>query len=329
MGPEALAQVLRPLASLFPGSAHPDLLVGLDLADDAAVWRVSEELALVVTTDFFTPIVDEPYDYGAIAAANAMSDVFAMGGEVMLALNLVAFPEDLPAETGAEIVRGGAETVRAAGGVVAGGHSVNDPEPKFGLAVIGRVHPEQVLRTTGARPGDVLLLSKPIGTGLVTTALKRGEAEPEHLAAAVRSMKALNRAAGAAARELAASAVTDVTGFGLLGHAMEMAEHGGVALEIDVAALPLLPGALDYARAGMAPGGTARNRAAFGARVEGIDKEDPLMDLLFDPQTSGGLLVAIAPEAEAAFRSALAAEGEEARAIGRVREGRGIRVHGA
>ncbi len=309
------------MAGLFPATEYPDLLVGLDGADDAAVYRLTDDLALVATTDFFPPVVDDPYQYGAIAAANAMSDVFAMGGEVMLALNLLGLPADLDTSIGAEIVRGGAEAVRRAGGVVAGGHSVVDHEPKYGLAVVGRVHPARCLRKAGARPGDDLVLTKPLGTGLVTTALKRGEADPSTVDAAVESMMALNAAAGRAAVAAGASAATDITGFGLAGHGLEMAERSGVTLSIDVEALPLLPGAWTLAGAGMAPGGTGRNRDAFGPRVAGLTRlAAEWSSIVFDPQTSGGLLIAVAPGATDRLAGELAAHGVLAARIGTVVE---------
>lgn len=305
MGPDALAHVLRPLRALFPAADHPDLLVGLDGADDAAVYRLADGLAIVVTTDFFTPVVDDAYAFGAIAAANAMSDVFAMGGEVILALNLVAFPDDLPADETAAILRGGAERVRAAGGVIAGGHSIVDAEPKYGLAVVGRVDPARLLRKAGAVPGDALVLTKPLGTGLVTTALKRGQAAPADVAAAQASMAALNRAAGRAAAAVGAHAATDITGFGLVGHGLELADASGVGLAIDRDAVPLLPGALQYAAAGCWPGGTDRNAAAFAPRLTGpIDA--PWRAVLCDPQTSGGLLIAVPKAALGALAAALA-----------------------
>src|SRR3990172_11011200 len=213
MGSDALAQVLRPLASLFPAADHVDLLVGLDSLDDAAVYRLRDDEAIIATVDFFPPIVDDPYDFGAIAAANAMSDVFAMGGEVLLALNLLAWPADLDADVAAAVLKGGAEKVLEAGAVIAGGHSIIDCEPKYGLTVIGRVHPERILRLSGARPGDVLVLTKPLGTGLVTTALKAGAADAGHVADAVASMKVLNRAAGRGAVGGRARAAADITGF--------------------------------------------------------------------------------------------------------------------
>lgn len=325
MGPEALAHVLRPLQAMFPAADHPALLVGLDGADDAAVYRLADDLAIVVTTDFFPPVVDDPYAYGAIAAANAMSDVFAMGGEVLLALNLVAFPDDLAPDEAAAILRGGAERVRAVGAVVAGGHSIVDREPKYGLAVVGRADPARLLRKAGARPGDALVLTKPLGTGLVTTALKRAEARADDVAAAVASMAALNRAAGHAAAAAGAHAATDITGFGLVGHAVEVADASGVRLRLRRDALPLLSGALAYAAAGCAPGGTARNASSFGSRVIG-DVDDVWRSVLFDPQTSGGLLIAVPPGAVDTLRGALAAAappaappGSEAAALDRGR----------
>lgn len=307
------------MAGLFPATEYPDLLVGLDGADDAAVYRLTDDLALVATTDFFPPVVDDPYQYGAIAAANAMSDVFAMGGEVILALNLLGLPADLDLSIGAEIVRGGAEAVRRAGGVVAGGHSVVDHEPKYGLAVVGRVHPARCLRKAGACPGHELVLTKALGTGLITTALKRGAADAASVEAAVASMTALNAAAGRAAVAAGAAAATDITGFGLAGHGLEMAERSDVTLAIDVDALPLLPGAWSLAGAGMAPGGTGRNREAFGPRVAGLAGIAPeWSELVFDPQTSGGLLIAVAPSATDELVRALAAHGNLAARIGAV-----------
>jgi selenide, water dikinase len=325
MGPTALAQVLRQLNALFPAAAYPDLLVGLDQADDAAVYRLRPDEAIIATTDFFPPIVDDAHAYGYIAAANAMSDVFAMAGEVLFALNLVAFPDSLPADVQGAILLGGAEAVRAAGGVIAGGHSVIDREPKYGLAVIGRAHPDKLLRKSGAQPGDRLVLTKPLGTGLVTTALKRGVAAAEHVAAATAAMKALNLDAGRAARAAGARAATDITGFGLVGHALEMAEQGGVALCLDWRALPLLPGTLEYAAADCVPGGLIRNREAFAPQVAGLDTVPPEGALvLFDPQTSGGLLVAVPGDGVDGFVATLAAAGGAGTIIGTVVAGSGI-----
>ncbi len=324
MGPEALAHVMRPLLDLFPLQDYPDLLLGIEGADDAAVWRISDDLALVVTTDFFTPIVDDPYDFGAIGAANAMSDVFAMGGQVILALNLLALPENLDPEVGARIVLGGAETVRSAGGVVAGGHSVNDPEPKYGLAVVGRVHPDRILRKSGARIGDRLVLTKPLGTGLISTALKRDLADPSDVSAAIASMRALNAEAGRLAVEHGASAATDITGFGLIGHALEIAGRSEMRLCFDIDSIPLLAGALTAALADCAPGGTARNREAYSAEVTGLDLlADGWSDVLFDPQTSGGLLIALPPAKVDGFLDDF---GGEATLIGEVAAGSGIEL---
>jgi selenide,water dikinase len=219
MGPEALAHVLRPLQQMFHAERFPALLLGLEVTDDAAVYKVADDLAVVQTLDFFAPVVDDPYDYGAIAAANAMSDVYAVGGEVVLALNICGFPGKLPDGVTAEILRGGAEKVLEAGGVLAGGHTVEDREPKYGLAVMGTVHPDRILAKGGARAGDALVLTKPLGVGVITTAAKRDATAPEHVAVAVESMKRLNRTAARLAQRIGVHACTDVTGFGLLGHA--------------------------------------------------------------------------------------------------------------
>src|SRR6185295_16944401 len=244
MGPGALAQVLRSLT--LP--SHPNLLIGLEVSDDAAVYRIADDLALVQTVDFFPPIVDDPYTFGAIAAANALSDVYAMGGRPILALAIAGFPEDLPAATISAILQGGADKVAEAGAVVAGGHTVVDKEPKYGLCVTGLVHPDRVTAKAHARPGDVLLLTKPLGTGVITTAHKRGEAADEHLRAAVASMLRLNRRAAEIAAGANPHGATDITGFGLLGHAGELARNSGVGIEIAIERVPLLHGALDYAR---------------------------------------------------------------------------------
>lgn len=305
MGPGTLAEVLRPLTL----QTHPSLLVGLQTSDDAAVFRLTPDLAIIQTIDFFTPIVDDPWTFGAIAAANAMSDVYAMGGVVQLALNVSAFPEDLPQSVITAIFAGAAAKVDEAGGVIAGGHTIVDAEPKFGLSVTGTVHPDRVLTKAGARPGDQLYLTKPIGTGVVSTALKRGTVAEPDLAAATRSMLTLNRAAAEAASTIQGiNACTDVTGFGLLGHGSEIAAKSVVGLRLEAGAVPLLPGALRYVAGGQVPAGLHRNRdyySSLGAGITfapGID--DDLTALLFDPQTSGGLLFAIAPAAVVAFTTA-------------------------
>jgi selenide,water dikinase len=331
MGPSDLAHVLRHL----PATSHPDLLVGLQTADDAAVWRLDGERALVQTVDFFTPIVDDAYTYGAIAAANSLSDVYAMGGEPFLALAIAGFPDDLPKDLLADVFRGGAEKAAEAGVVIAGGHTVVDAEPKYGLSVTGLVHPERILTRAGARAGDVAFLTKPLGTGVITTALKKERAAPEHVAGAVASMLRLNRnAARVLARFPDVRACTDVTGFGLLGHAYEMALASGVGLEIEAGAVPALPGALDYVAADLLPGGADRNRAyceepdtSGGPRVAVSDgvPATPAW-LCFDPQTSGGLFFAAPGAVAGAIEEAFAREGESLWRVGRYVPGRGVRL---
>ena len=313
--------MLRPLHEVFAPGQHPELLVGLAPSDDAAVYRLSDDLAVIQTLDFFPPVVDDPYIYGQIAAANAMSDVYAMGGEVRVALNIAAFPEDLDPELLAEIVRGGADKVAEAGGVVAGGHTVIDAEPKYGLSVMGVIHPDAVLTTGGAQPGDALLLTKPLGTGILMSAAGR-EGSEAGFAAAVESMRALNRHPAHLARAAAAHAVTDVTGFGLAGHAAEMATQSDATLVFDLDALPLLPDAARFAAEGVVTGGGNRNVAHLGdrVRIEG-DPDQALVDVFYDPQTSGGLLIAV-PEADAeALQGAIAGEGGGCWRVGRVEEG--------
>jgi selenide,water dikinase len=326
MGPEALAHVLRPLAHY----THPDLLVGLQTSDDAAVFRLSPELALVQTVDFFTPIVDDPVDYGAIAAANSLSDVYAMGGRPVLCLAVGGFPEDLPPDLIADVFRGAAEVVAAAGAVLAGGHTVTDKEPKYGLAVTGLVHPETIWRKGEARPGDRLYLTKPLGTGVVATALKRGQADAVDVAAAVASMRTLNQAAAEAARQAGGvHACTDITGFGLLGHAAEMATRGPAGLRIVTSALPLLPGARRYADAGALAGGLWRNRQYYetaGPVRYAAPLDEGTVALLWDPQTSGGLLLALDPAAAADFELACAASGQECWPIGEAMAEPGVTV---
>lgn len=279
------------------------------------------------TVDFFPPVVDDPYTYGAIAAANAMSDVYAMGGEVLLALNITAFPEDLDPEILGRILLGGAEKVAEAGGVIAGGHTIYDREPKYGLSVTGIVHPQRVLSKGGALPGDALLLTKPLGTGIVLTAARDGVDAAGHAQSAIDSMLRLNRHASHVAREAGARAMTDITGFGLLGHACEMAEASNARFAIDAAAVPPLPGALDYARAGATTGGASRNRDGLEDRVEIAGGIDPaVVELLYDAQTSGGLLMALPPAAAEPAADRLRADGLTAAIIGRVAEGRGVRV---
>ena len=312
------------LRGFVPAEAE-DLLVGLDPADDAAVYRLDDEKALVFTVDFFPPLVDDPYDFGAIAATNALNDVFAMGGVPLLALSVAAFPEELPTETVAAVFAGADDQVRAAGAILAGGHTIRDAEPKYGLAVVGTVHPEAIWPKAGAQPGDALLLTKALGTGIVLQAVRDGVAPAGALEAAVAAMRTLNAGAADALRPLGPNAVTDVTGFGLLGHAHELASRSGVRVELDAGTLPSLPGALELAEDGVRTGGDPRNREFAGPHVE--SEAAPAAEALaYDPQTAGGLLVSL-PEERAAFAlAALAAADVAAARIGRVVEGSGVRL---
>jgi selenide,water dikinase len=303
------------------------MLVGLGEPDDAAVWRLDEERALVVSTDFFTPVVDDAYDYGSIAAANALSDLYAMGARPIMALNIAGFPPDLPPELVEEIIRGGAEKVREAGAVISGGHSIQDPEPKYGLVALGLAQLGELMTKSAARPGDVLLLSKPLGTGVITTALKREIADLAHVEGAVAWMKTLSAPVSALARRNGVRAATDITGFGLLGHAHEMAGLSGVRVELFLGSVPFMAGADEYARAGAWPGGSADNMHFFGPEVE-FDASigDIAKMLLFDAQTSGGLLLA-APEGSVRdMLSDAQAHGIPLWLMGRVGSGSGIAV---
>src|SRR5438552_588831 len=324
-----LAQVLRPVAATFAPGAFPDLLIGLEGPDDAAVYRLTDDLAIVQTVDFFPPVVDDPYHYGAIAAANAMSDVYAMGGEVLMALNIVGFPQDLDPAILARILEGGAHKVAEAGGVIAGGHTLYDAEPKYGLAVTGTVHPQQVIAKSGAQPGDALVLTKPLGTGIVLTAARDGLDHAHHADKAIESMLALNRHASHLAREAGAHAMTDVTGFALLGHANEIALRSKVRVVIDAFTIPLLPGVLDYAEAGIETGGAQRNREGLAGRIE-LPRyiENAVERVLNDPQTSGGLLIALAPADAEAMVAQLHADGLPGDIIGEVMSGDGVLVTG-
>ena len=281
----------------------------------------------MLTVDFFPPVVDDPYTYGAIAAANAMSDVYAMGAEVLLALNVVGFPEDLPPTILAEILRGGAAKVAEGGGVIAGGHTIYDAEPKYGLCVMGAVHPNRIVTRGGARVGDLLYLTKPLGTAIVLTAGERDQADPAHVRAAIDSMMTLNRHPSHVACAAGIDAMCDVTGFGLLGHGTEMAKASSVALKIEAGRLPLLPGALDYARRGIGTGGGARNRDALQDSVT-IDKsiDEAMTQVLFDPQTSGGLLIALPLDRGSELERRMAADGLDCWRIGGVVDGSGVKV---
>jgi selenide,water dikinase len=312
---------------MFDPADYPDLLVGLGEPDDAAVWRLDDTRALVATTDFFTPVVDDPYDYGSIAAANALSDVYAMGGEPFLALNIAALPPNLPTEISAEILRGGAEKVREAGVVLAGGHTVQDNEPKFGLIVLGFVHPARILSKGGARPGDRLVLTKPLGFGTVTTALKREQVDPADLAEAVSWMKRLNKTAAELAAEFELRGGTDVTGFSLLGHASELANASNVRLRFSFDKIRFTRGAQGYAQRWIFPGGSMDNRLYYGSQVHFAPEIDEASQmLLFDAQTSGGLLLCVPEDKLPAFTRRAAQIYQPVWVVGEVLAGQGLQV---
>lgn len=318
-------QVLRPIKDIFDAALYPDLLIGLESPDDAAVWRLSEDKAIVVTTDFFTPVVDTAYEYGAIAAANSLSDVYAMGGQPFLALNIAALPDNLPTEISTEILRGGAEKARKAGVVIAGGHTVKDKEPKYGLVVIGFVDPRKMISKGGLKLGDVLVLTKPLGFGVTTTALKQGKASASDVREAIEWMSRLNKTAAELAVEFGVRGGTDVTGFGLLGHGVEMAEASGVLLYFENSKLPFLSGARGYAEKGIFPGGAFDNKGYFEKHVKFDEKLDELAQmLLFDPQTSGGLLLGVPREKLKAFETRAKELSQPVWVVGEVRAGHGI-----
>jgi selenide,water dikinase len=310
------------LGGIVPADAA-DLLVGLDPADDAAVYRLDEQTALVFTVDFFPPVVDDPRTFGRIAATNALNDVYAMGGKPLLALSVTAFPEELPVEVLGEVLAGAAEATRAAGAILAGGHTIRDDEPKYGLAVVGTVHPGGVWRKSGARPGDAVLLTKPLGTGLVLQAVRDGRAPDGALAAAVAAMTELDRDAADLLRPFSPSAVTDVTGFGLLGHAHETAARSGVRIALAAERLPALPGALELAAVGVRTGGDRRNREFAGAHVTS-SAPDALEALAYDPQTAGGLLVTLPADRRVVLEATFAAAGLPLHHVGAVEEGHGV-----
>ena len=313
LGPADLAGILAGID--LP--THPDLLVGIGTSDDAGVFRIAPDLALVQTVDFFPPIVDDPFAFGAVAAANALSDVYAMGGEPRTALNIACFPQTgVPREVLQDILRGAIAKAAEAGVFVLGGHTVADEEIKFGMAVTGFVHPDRILRNVGARPGDVLVLTKPLGTGIVVTAAKRGAGTPAEHAAALASMTTLNAAASRVLRGFAVHACTDVTGFGLMGHGYEMAHGSGVRLRLEAGGLPLLPGALALAGAGMTAG-CRRNREWLTDKVDLAEAlPADVLEVAFDPQTSGGLLAALAPADAPRAIEAMAAAGVTATEVG-------------
>ena len=319
------ARLEQLLAGFVPAEAE-NLLVGLAPADDAAVYRLDDERALIFTLDFFPPVVDDPADYGAIAATNALNDVFAMGGTPLLALSIAAFPEELPMEMLAAIFAAADAQVRAAGGLLAGGHTIRDAEPKYGLAVVGTVHPDAIWPKNGARAGDMLFLTKPLGTGLIMTGYKQGLAGSQQLERAIRWMRTLNNKVADVLRGLEPNAVTDVTCFGLFGHAHEVAERSRVRVRLESARFPAIDGALDLARQGVRTSGDPRNRDFAAAHV-GLDGiTDTLIALGYDPQTAGGLLVSVPSERAPALEAEFTSRKLFIRRIGRVEEGAGVVV---
>ena len=317
LGADLLADALRGLGADQPEPA--ELIAGIERADDAAAYRISDDLAVIGTLDFFPPLVDDARTFGEIAAANALSDVFAMGGRVLFALSIAAFPEELPRDTIAAIFDGAAAKVREAGGTLAGGHTIRDPEPKYGLAVVGVAHPDRLLRKGGARPGDVLLLTKRLGTGLIVSGERQGVARPHDLAAAIDQMRTLSRAASEVLVAHGIRGVTDVTGFGLLGHGLEMARASATRFVFDAVALPALSGSLDLAGDGVETGGAAHNRRFVApALTVGASVSSAVAALAHDPQTSGGLLAAVPPSDLVAVTADLAAAGVDHWRVGRV-----------
>ncbi|MBR2308944.1 MAG: selenide, water dikinase SelD [Oscillospiraceae bacterium] len=322
-GAKVGAGVLAQLLDGLQVHRDPNLLVGFDKSDDASVYKVSDELALVQTVDFFPPMVDDPYLFGQIAATNALSDVYAMGGEPKLALNLLCVPDDMPREAVHELLRGGYDKVYEAGTIITGGHSILDKEPKYGLAVTGFVHPDKMLTNSGAKPGDVLLFTKPLGIGILTTATKADMASEESMALAYKMMTTLNKAARDVMVKYHVHACTDVTGFGMLGHAFEMAQGSDVEITLDVDAIDLIPEALELARIGILPAGMYRNRRFAEAGVDAGDTELAKQDMLYDPQTAGGLLMAVSPEDADRLFEELKTTVPSAQRIGTVAEYRG------
>lgn len=322
-----LTELLAPTQGIFDPDSYPDLLVGLGSPDDAAVWKLDDKRGLVLTTDFFTPIVDNAYDYGRIAATNAISDVYAMGGTPFMAINIAALPPDLDPAILQQIMLGGAEAARDAGVAIAGGHTVRDAEPKYGLAVVGFVDLDAMFTKGGAQAGDALVLTKPIGFGTVTTALKRGQAQPDAVEVVTQWMTRLNRDASLLAREFALKAVTDVTGYSLLGHSSEMTLASGLAYNIEFDKIPFLNEALPYARQDIFPGGASDNREFYGPRVTfERDLAEWQKMMLFDPQTSGGLLMAVPAAKVDAFLSRAQDMHQPAWVIGKAVPGQGVHV---
>ena len=319
--------MLRPVGNVFDPKNYPNLLVGLAEPDDAAIWRLDAKRALVMTTDFFTPVVDDPYDYGSIAAANSISDIYAMGGQPFLALNIAAFIPELPPEINGEILRGGAEKAREAGIVIAGGHTIQDKEPKYGLVVVGFVNPKKMLTKGGARAGDALVLTKPLGFGVTTTALKQDKASPQDVAEVVKWMKKLNKTAGELALEFGLHSATDITGFSLLGHGSEMATASGVKFIFFVDTLPFVAGARKYAELCTFPGGMYDNQQHFGPQIHFAPEISvETRSLLFDPQTSGGLLLSVPRRKLVSLLKRAEELDQAAWVVGEVATGQGIEV---
>lgn len=318
IGPGTLAGILEGL----PKFEDADLLVGIETSDDGAIYRVSDEIALIQTLDFFPPMVDDPYLFGQVAAANALSDIYAMGGEPKVALNIVAWPNCVNPKFLGEILRGGADKVKEAGAVLAGGHSIQDDVPKYGLSVTGFVHPDRIFKNCGAKPGDKLILTKPLGTGIVNTAVKAGMASEEAAREVIRVMTTLNQAAKHVIERYEIHSCTDVTGFGLAGHCIEMAEGSGVTIVLDAWRLPVQKAAREYASMGLIPEGAYKNRAFAGKRVDAEGVEEELRDIFFDPQTSGGLLVSVASDTAKQVMADLkeAGLGQDCAIIGTVKE---------
>lgn len=300
-----------------------NLLIGIDGVDDAGVYRLDDNTALVQTVDFFPPIVDDPFVFGQVAAANALSDVYAMGGKPLTALNILCFPAKMDITVAGQILRGGADKISEAGAVIVGGHSIKDNEIKYGLAVTGLIHPDKIMTNSKAQPGDILILTKPIGTGIVSTAVKQNKVGRDETEAIIKSMTGLNKTASEVLEKYGAHAVTDVTGFGLAGHAFEMASASKVSLEIDFEAVPLLPGTIKFAEGGALTGGGGANRKYLEKNVAFASHHSPVVyDIIYDAQTSGGLLVALSQEQATGYIAYLQENGIDARAIGRITEKR-------
>ncbi|MGF1761888.1 selenide, water dikinase SelD [Aliivibrio kagoshimensis] len=322
-----MAQVLRTITPLFPEADYPNLMVGLAGSDDAAVYKVNDDVAVIQTLDFFTPIVDDPYDFGAIAAANSLSDVYAMGGQATLAMNIFCVPPDLPQDIVEQILKGGADKVREAGAVLVGGHTVEDSEPKFGLSVMGIIHPSKVQTKGNVEAGDVLVLTKPIGTGIISTAAKRNKASESSIDASTQSMKMLNSAAAKIFANHPIKACTDITGYALIGHGVEMAEKSGVCLHFNVEKVPFLEGAEEYAVQNLFPGGAKRNLEAYEGQLVFADElADSWQLKLCCPETSGGLLAAVPAAHVDDMLKEFSELGEQCWIVGHAEEGEGIRI---